>query len=279
MVVIRLARGGSKKRPFYNVVAADSRNRRDGRFIERLGFYNPVGKDGVENLRQAQDRVNYWIGVNGVTRVVVNAIDQWGPSLPRIDASGVFVPTLIDTLRTHETTSMILGVEDPRSEMLSKGLSANADTVISLTNDWVVWPRVRPSDSAEQVGLSFTADMLAMAGMTFRPSAGIDMDGFSEGAPLLTIADGSAAEHAAHAARQQQLVLSVERTSRGGTGNGRAIMYMFRDQDMHPHVELIPIAPEFLHHTRRSDVTSANGCPQPVRAQPARPASRKKGST
>lgn len=61
MVVIRLARGGSKKRPFYNVVAADSRNRRDGRFIERLGFYNPVGKDGSENLRMAMDRVTYWI--------------------------------------------------------------------------------------------------------------------------------------------------------------------------------------------------------------------------
>ncbi|MFC3338567.1 30S ribosomal protein S16 [Paracandidimonas soli] len=61
MVVIRLARGGSKKRPFYNVVATDSRNRRDGRFIERLGFYNPVGKDGQENLRLAQDRVQYWL--------------------------------------------------------------------------------------------------------------------------------------------------------------------------------------------------------------------------
>jgi len=60
MVVIRLARGGSKKRPFYNVVAADSRNRRDGRFIERVGFYNPVGGEGQENLRLALDRVQYW---------------------------------------------------------------------------------------------------------------------------------------------------------------------------------------------------------------------------
>lgn len=60
MVVIRLARGGSKKRPFYNVVVADSRNRRDGRFIERVGFYNPVGNPNVENLRFALDRVNYW---------------------------------------------------------------------------------------------------------------------------------------------------------------------------------------------------------------------------
>lgn len=61
MVVIRLARGGSKKRPFYNVVAADSRNRRDGRFIERLGFYNPVAGDGQEKLRLSMDRVQHWV--------------------------------------------------------------------------------------------------------------------------------------------------------------------------------------------------------------------------
>ncbi|AUL47805.1 30S ribosomal protein S16 [Bordetella trematum] len=60
MVVIRLARGGSKKRPFYNLVAADSRNRRDGRFVERVGFYNPVGGEGSETLRIALDRVKYW---------------------------------------------------------------------------------------------------------------------------------------------------------------------------------------------------------------------------
>ena len=62
MVVIRLARGGSKKRPFYNLVAADSRNRRDGRFIERVGFYNPVGNEGAEKLRISLDRVQYWTG-------------------------------------------------------------------------------------------------------------------------------------------------------------------------------------------------------------------------
>ena len=60
MVVIRLARGGAKKRPFYNVVVADSRNRRDGRFIERVGFYNPVAAEREEGLRIAQDRVTYW---------------------------------------------------------------------------------------------------------------------------------------------------------------------------------------------------------------------------
>jgi small subunit ribosomal protein S16 len=60
MVVIRLARGGSKKRPFYNIVAADSRNRRDGRFIERIGFYNPVAAGAEQTLRVANDRLTYW---------------------------------------------------------------------------------------------------------------------------------------------------------------------------------------------------------------------------
>jgi small subunit ribosomal protein S16 len=59
-VVIRLARGGSKKRPFYNLVATDSRNRRDGRFIERVGFYNPLASEGTERLRIALDRVQHW---------------------------------------------------------------------------------------------------------------------------------------------------------------------------------------------------------------------------
>jgi len=63
MVVIRLARGGSKKRPFYNIVVADSRERRDGRFIERIGFYNPMAKEGEEGLRVAMDRLTYWQGV------------------------------------------------------------------------------------------------------------------------------------------------------------------------------------------------------------------------
>ena len=63
MVVIRLARGGSKKRPFYNLVATDSRDRRDGRFIERVGFYNPVANANEERLRIALDRVSHWTGV------------------------------------------------------------------------------------------------------------------------------------------------------------------------------------------------------------------------
>ena len=60
MVVIRLARGGAKKRPFFNIVVADSRNRRDGRFIERVGFYNPIATKGEEALRLAVDRISFW---------------------------------------------------------------------------------------------------------------------------------------------------------------------------------------------------------------------------
>ena len=60
MVVIRLARGGAKKRPFYNMVVADSRTRRDGRFIERIGFYNPIATEKDEGLRIAADRLTYW---------------------------------------------------------------------------------------------------------------------------------------------------------------------------------------------------------------------------
>jgi small subunit ribosomal protein S16 len=60
MVVIRLARGGAKKRPFYNVVVADSRDPRDGRFVERVGFYNPKAPDGDLKLRIDLARVEHW---------------------------------------------------------------------------------------------------------------------------------------------------------------------------------------------------------------------------
>ena len=60
MVVIRLARGGAKKRPFYNVVVADSRSRRDGRFIERVGYYNPVAAANETGLSISKERIEYW---------------------------------------------------------------------------------------------------------------------------------------------------------------------------------------------------------------------------
>jgi len=61
MVSIRLSRGGSKKRPFYHVVVTDSRNKRDGRRIERLGFFNPLASDQEAGLNINQERVTYWL--------------------------------------------------------------------------------------------------------------------------------------------------------------------------------------------------------------------------
>jgi len=60
MVVIRLSRGGPKKRPYFNVVVAESSKKRDGRFIERVGFYNPSAREGSETLRLESERIEYW---------------------------------------------------------------------------------------------------------------------------------------------------------------------------------------------------------------------------
>lgn len=62
MVVIRLARSGAKKRPFFNMVVTDSRNRRDGRFVERIGYYNPVAGESEVGLTVNAERLAYWQG-------------------------------------------------------------------------------------------------------------------------------------------------------------------------------------------------------------------------
>lgn len=67
MVTIRLARGGSKKRPFYSVVVTDSRNARDGRFIERLGFFNPLARGGEIRLQLDTDRIEHWVSQGAQT--------------------------------------------------------------------------------------------------------------------------------------------------------------------------------------------------------------------
>ena len=60
MVIVRLARGGSKKRPFYSINVCDSRCRRDGRFIERIGYYNPMAAGQAVRLNVHQERLAYW---------------------------------------------------------------------------------------------------------------------------------------------------------------------------------------------------------------------------
>ncbi len=74
MVVIRLSRGGSKGRPFFNIVVADKRVRRDGRFIERVGFYNPSAKENEESIRIVQDRMTYWKSVGAQASPTVDRL-------------------------------------------------------------------------------------------------------------------------------------------------------------------------------------------------------------
>ena len=82
MVVIRLSRGGAKARPFYSIVVADKRDRRDGRFIERIGFYNPIAKGGEETLRVAADRLTYWVGVGAKASPTVERLLKSNPTTP-----------------------------------------------------------------------------------------------------------------------------------------------------------------------------------------------------
>ncbi len=67
MVTIRLARGGSKKRPFYHIHVSDSRRPRDGRYLERVGFFNPIASGDEERLRIDVERVDHWIGLGAQT--------------------------------------------------------------------------------------------------------------------------------------------------------------------------------------------------------------------
>ena len=78
MVTIRLQRGGAKKRPFYQIVVADSRFSRDGRFIEKVGFFNPIASGQEEKLRLDLSRVDHWVGQGAglsdrVAKLVIDA--------------------------------------------------------------------------------------------------------------------------------------------------------------------------------------------------------------
>ncbi|CAI8223418.1 MAG: 30S ribosomal protein S16 [Marinobacterium sp. xm-d-530] len=74
MVTIRLSRGGAKKRPFYHIHVADSRFARDSRFIERVGFFNPVARGQEERLRLDLERVEYWVGKGAQMSERVNTL-------------------------------------------------------------------------------------------------------------------------------------------------------------------------------------------------------------
>lgn len=81
MVTIRLSRGGAKKRPFYHVVVTDSRNKRDGRYIERLGFFNPIASGKAERLSLNEERIHYWLGHGAqTTERVVSLLKEFRKS-------------------------------------------------------------------------------------------------------------------------------------------------------------------------------------------------------
>lgn len=81
MVVIRLARGGAKKRPFYSLVVADSRRAAQGKFLERVGFYDPKAPEGREALRVNMERVTHWSGKGAkLSPTVTRLVKQFGKS-------------------------------------------------------------------------------------------------------------------------------------------------------------------------------------------------------
>lgn len=88
MVKIRLARSGAKKRPFYHIVVTDSRNKRDGRRIERIGFFNPVARGKEERLRLDLERVEYWTGVGAqLSERVNNLVGQARGAATAVEAA------------------------------------------------------------------------------------------------------------------------------------------------------------------------------------------------
>lgn len=90
MVVIRLARGGAKKRPFYSIVVADSREARDGRYIERVGYFNPVAKGGETRLFLVQERIEHWQSVGAQPSDRVHSL----LAQHKADASGAAKPAV-----------------------------------------------------------------------------------------------------------------------------------------------------------------------------------------
>jgi small subunit ribosomal protein S16 len=80
MVTIRLSRSGAKKQPYYHVVVADSRKKRDGRYIERVGFFNPVARGNDERLRLDRERIQHWVSLGAQASERVAALLKEKPA-------------------------------------------------------------------------------------------------------------------------------------------------------------------------------------------------------
>lgn len=133
MVKIRLARAGAKKRPFYHLVAADSRSPRDGRFIERLGFFNPIAVGGEVRLRVDDERVEHWVArgaqmTDRAAKLVVEARRQPSPAPERgaPDGSGPEVPVGEAEAAPGAELEGVSGEGEPGAEEASEASAAPA---------------------------------------------------------------------------------------------------------------------------------------------------------
>jgi small subunit ribosomal protein S16 len=123
MVVIRLSRGGAKKSPFFNLVVADSRNRRDGRFIERVGFYNPSASGEAQGLHVNQERVNYWTGVGAQLSDTVKRLVK----LHSTGAEGMANAKAKDQEKAKEKVAKIAAAEAAKVKAAAAEAKAEAD--------------------------------------------------------------------------------------------------------------------------------------------------------
>ena len=105
MVSIRLSRTGAKKRPFYHIAVTDSHNRRDGRYIERLGFFNPIANDKEESLRLDLARAKYWLNVGAQpTDRVAQLIKQCAKNPAPVKKTPENTPTASPSIENTTTT-------------------------------------------------------------------------------------------------------------------------------------------------------------------------------
>ncbi len=111
MVSIRLSRGGAKKRPFYHIVVTDSRNRRDGRFVERLGFFNPLANEKQEGLRLDMARAQYWLSVGAQPSERVAQLIKQVQKMP-VETAAAPAAAPADTKPTESSTA----AETPSTE-------------------------------------------------------------------------------------------------------------------------------------------------------------------
>jgi small subunit ribosomal protein S16 len=112
MVVIRLARSGAKKRPFFSIVATDSRSARDGRFVERVGFYNPMATPNETRFRIAADRLNHWRSVGAqVSPTVARLVKTFGSTGAAAAAEGQAV-----AVAGTEASAQVVAANAPEAE-------------------------------------------------------------------------------------------------------------------------------------------------------------------